>query len=68
MSRSVSVAASVATSAAPSERPDAEDKTVVLEPDIKEEDEDSDGTVIQNTQRDDENSLVSELLSDEEAA
>ncbi|WYZ40366.1 hypothetical protein EsH8_IV_000707 [Colletotrichum jinshuiense] len=68
MSRSVSVAASVATSAAPSERPDAEDKTVVLEPDIKEEDEDSDGTVIQNTQRDDENSLVSELLLDEEAA
>ncbi|KAK1598760.1 nuclear condensing complex subunit [Colletotrichum navitas] len=66
-SRSVSVAASVAGSAAgsvagsvaPSEK---------NEPDIKEEDEDSDGTVIQTTLKEDDNSLVSELLSDEEGA
>ncbi|OHF00104.1 hypothetical protein CORC01_04512 [Colletotrichum orchidophilum] len=77
MSRSVSVAASVAGSVAPSvagsvassQRHDAdEDKTVTLEPDIKEEDENSDDTVIQNTRQDDGNSIVSELLSDEEVA
>ncbi|KAK2007017.1 ARM repeat-containing protein [Colletotrichum eremochloae] len=75
-SRSVSVAASVAGSAvgsvagsvAPSDRNETDNERINLEPDIKEEDEDSDGTVIQTTLKDDDNSLVSELLSDEEGA
>jgi condensin complex subunit 3 len=58
-SRSVSVTASVDERASE----DAEDRTVLPEPQIKEEDEDSEGTVIH---RDD--TLVDELLSDGEGA
>ncbi|KAJ3942537.1 chromosome condensation complex Condensin, subunit G [Colletotrichum fioriniae] len=69
MSRADSVAPSVAGSVASSRLHDAdEDKTVTMEPDIKEEDENSDDTVIQNTRQGDGDSIVSELLSDEEGA
>ncbi|KAL0776733.1 hypothetical protein CaCOL14_006251 [Colletotrichum acutatum] len=69
MSRADSVAPSVAGSVASSRMHDAdEDKTVTMEPDIKEEDENSDDTVIQNTRQGDGDSIVSELLSDEEGA
>ncbi|KAF3810675.1 Condensin complex subunit 3 [Colletotrichum gloeosporioides] len=67
-SRSVSVVSSIAPSVATSSASKADDgdgdKTITMEPPIKEEDEDSnEGTVIQRSA---ENSLVSELLSDEE--
>ncbi|KAL0931630.1 nuclear condensin complex subunit [Colletotrichum truncatum] len=67
VSRSVSVASVAPSASAASENNDAdEDKTVTIEPTIKEEDEDSnEGTVIQRSEG---NSLVSELLSDEEGA
>lgn len=69
-SRSVSVVSSVAPSVATSSASKADDgdgdKTITMEPPIKEEDEDSnEGTVIQRSA---ENSSVSELLSDEEGA
>ncbi|TDZ27166.1 Condensin complex subunit 3 [Colletotrichum spinosum] len=64
-SRSVSVAASVTSQSEQRSELD-EDRTITMEPTIKEEDEDSnEGTVIQRSEG---NSLVSELLSDEEGA
>lgn len=68
-SRSQSVATNATSTI--SERADADgDKTITMEPSIKEEEEDSDeGTVIQRSVGGSaENSLVSELLSDEEGA
>jgi condensin complex subunit 3 len=43
-----------------------EEKTVMEEPSIKEEDEESDGTVVPKEEKDERESLVDDLLSDGE--